>query len=63
VSLQPRDREYLIAKVESIDAAIEDLRPSAQSPRDRAALELLIATREKMTALLALERDENAQSP
>ena len=57
MSLDWPEREYLIAKVAAIDAAIEDLRCSVQSPREEAALELLLATRAKMVEALALERD------
>ena len=53
MSLHPRDREYLIARAAAINAAIDDLQSFVQSPRERAALELLVATRDKIVEVLS----------
>jgi hypothetical protein len=61
--LHPRDRKYLIARAAAINAAIEDLQSFAQSPRERAALELLVATRDKIAEVLAQPTGDAVEPP
>jgi hypothetical protein len=63
VSLQPHERDYLIAKLTALDAAIENLQRFAHSPGEQAAVEMLIETRTKMAEALAQPKSGVSNAP